>query len=52
MILSSSFYFSFMGKENEAHAGCDLLRFTSITGGRAVIENSVDLNENEIRDGV
>lgn len=52
MILSVSFYFSFTGKETEAHAGCDLPRFTSRIGGRAVIENSVDLDKNEIRNGV
>lgn len=52
MILLSSLYFSFTGKETEIHAGCDLPKFMSIVSGRAGIENSVELNENKIRNGV
>lgn len=48
----SSLYFSFTGKESEAHASYDLPEFTSVISGRAVIENSVELDKNKIRNGV
>lgn len=44
-----------MGKTfslTEAQAGCDLPKLTSIVSGRAVITNSVKLDENMIRNGV